>query len=117
MQDATGGKEMSTKWKRGLIATGAMAAIGLGAAGIAQAVSGEEESLTGTNADRAAQAALDEAGGGEVLEVEAADDGASGYEVEVDTGDETLEVNVTPDFTVAGTETEGEDENDAGEDD
>ena len=54
-----------------------------GGAGIAQAVSGSEEPVTGPNADKAAAAALTAAGGGSVLEIERQDGGAGSYEVEV----------------------------------
>jgi uncharacterized membrane protein YkoI len=72
--------------KRTLLLIGAAAAVlaVAGGAGIAQAVSGSEEPVTGPTGDRAAAAALKAAGGGSVLEIERQDDdGAGVYEVEV----------------------------------
>ncbi|HLF67715.1 MAG TPA: PepSY domain-containing protein [Gaiellaceae bacterium] len=61
--------------------TVALAALGVG---IAQAVSGSEEPVTGPAAAKAAAAARAAAGGGTVLEVERQDgDGRGVYEVEV----------------------------------
>jgi uncharacterized membrane protein YkoI len=74
------------KRKRTFVLAGAaVAALAIaGGAGIAQAVSGNEEQVTGPNAKRAADAALQETGGGTVLEIEHQDgDGAGVYEVEV----------------------------------
>jgi uncharacterized membrane protein YkoI len=66
-----------------VVAAAVLVAVG-GAAGIAQAVSGSKEPVTGPTADKAAAAALEPAGGGIVLEVERQDgDGAGVYEVEV----------------------------------
>jgi len=59
------------------------------------------EQLTGPKADEAAQAALDAVGGGTVLEVEAADDGASGFEVEIRQSDGSeVEVNLDENMNV-----------------
>ncbi len=81
------------------------AVLALGAGGVAYAVGGEgNESVAGADADRAAQAALDATSGGEVLEVEAADDGAEGYEVEIKQPDDAVvEVSVDPGFSVTAT--------------
>ena len=78
--------------KRRRITIGVVAALalGAGAAGIAQAVGGEDdERVTGAAADRAARAAVDVAGGGRATEVERNDDGGSGWEVEVRRADGT----------------------------
>lgn len=95
------------------------AALALGAGGIAYAVSGDdEESVAGTDADRAAEAALEATGGGEVLEVEAADDGDSGYEVELRRPDgAVVEVAVDPGFAVTATTTGDDDQGESGDDD
>jgi hypothetical protein len=72
--------------RRVLIAVGVVAgaALAAGGVGIAQAVSGDEEQVTGTAAEQAKRAALAAAGGGTVLEVERQDgDGGGVYEVEV----------------------------------
>ena len=75
---------MRRKWRTVVVvAAAAVLAVAAGA-GIAQAVSGSEEPLTGPTADQAAEAALEAAGGGTVIEVERQDDDGAGiYEVEV----------------------------------
>ena len=84
-------------------------------AGIAQAVSGSEEPVTGRASERAAAAALEAAGGGSVLEVERQDeDGAGVYEVEVRREDGSeIEIHVDAQFQPVGTATN----DDAGEQD
>ena len=72
-----------------------------------------DEPVTGSDADRAAAAALEYtdgayATGGEVTEVEAGDDGAAfGVEVRLPDGRQ-VEVHVNADFTVAGDELDDE---------
>ncbi len=72
-----------------------------------------DEPVTGSDADRAAAAALEYADGayatgGEVTEVEAGDDGAAfGVEVRLPDGRQ-VEVHVDADFIVAGDELEDE---------
>ncbi|MBA2385729.1 MAG: hypothetical protein H0V69_01420 [Acidimicrobiia bacterium] len=62
------------------------------------------EQATGPTADDAASAALAEVGGGQVLEVEHGDDGASGYEVEVERPDGSyVEVNLDENLNVVST--------------
>lgn len=81
---------------------------------IAVASSDSEGSVTGPDADRAAQAALDATGGGTVLEVER-DDGGAAWEVEVRTPDGTVvEVRLDEGFEVVSS---GGDDGDTGEDD
>ena len=59
------------------------------------------EQVTGTEADRAVQAALDAVGGGKVLGVENADDGDSGFEVEIEQTDGSyVEVNLDQNLEV-----------------
>jgi uncharacterized membrane protein YkoI len=93
---------------KGALAVGALiAALAVGGAGAAGAFSagddeaGEKEdgkALTGATADRAGKAALEAAGGGEVLETEADDEGEPGggaYEVAVKRPDgSTVEVQL-----------------------
>ena len=91
------------------IALSATALLALGGAGaaIAGAAGGEPEEREDGRSEAAEQvrdprqavpaerAALEAVGGGKVSEVERADDGASGYEVEIDRRDGTsVEVNV-----------------------
>ena len=72
-----------------------------------------DEPITGSDADRAAAAALEYtdreyATGGEVTEVEAGDDGAAfGVEVLLPDGRQ-VEVHVDADFTIAGDEADDE---------
>jgi uncharacterized membrane protein YkoI len=76
-----------------------------GGAGIAQAVSGSDEApVTGPAAERAADAALQAAGGGTVLEVERQDgDGAGVYEVEVRREDGSeVEIHLDAQFREVG---------------
>jgi uncharacterized membrane protein YkoI len=81
---------------------------------IAVASSDSEGSVTGPDADRAAQAALDVTGGGTVLEVER-DDGGAAWEVEVRTPDgSVVEVRLDESLDVVSS---GGDDGDAGEDD
>jgi hypothetical protein len=106
-----------TRWLAG--AGVAVALIGGGAGVAIAATSGDDdEPLTGTTLDRAVDAALEETGGGTVVETEAGDDGAA-YSVEIRLDDGTqVEVNLDRDFTVIGHEAdddgpnEDEDEND-----
>ena len=68
-----------------LIAGIAVVVLAAGGIGIAYGVGGEsEEQVTGPNAEKAKAAALEQVGGGTVLEVEKQDgDGDGVYEVEV----------------------------------
>jgi Peptidase propeptide and YPEB domain len=86
------------------IAAGVLA-LGAGGAGIAYAVGGDEEQVTGPDASRAEAAALEAVGGGTVTEVEHQDgDGAGVYEVEVQRPDGSqVEVHIGGDFQPLGT--------------
>ena len=107
--------------RRTIIVTGAaVAVLAVGGAGIAQAVGGDsEEQITGPAADKAEAAALKEAGGGTVSEVERQDgDGAGVYEVEVRREDGSeVEIHLDAQFQPVGTAadddtgSESEDEN------
>ena len=102
------------KSKRTLLIVAAAAVLAVAAgAGIAQAVSGSEEPVTGPTADRPAEAALEAAGGGTVLEMERQDDdGAGVYEVEVRREDGSeVEIHLDAQFQQVGTATN----DDAGE--
>lgn len=64
-----------------------------------------DEQITGPTGKRASAAAREATGGGRVTEVEAADEGDSGYEVKVERSDGSfVEVAVDPDFTVVSVE-------------
>ena len=96
------------KSKRTLLVVGAAVALlaVAGGVGIAQAVSGSEEPVTGPAADKAAAAALDAAGGGSVLVIEQQDgDGAGTYEVEVRREDGSqVEIHLDAQFRQVGSE-------------
>lgn len=113
---------MTDKLKGILIAAAAIAALAVGGAAIATAQSGGEpgdaeeasenessaseaaEAATGAAADDAARTAVDAVGGGNVLEVEHADDGESGFEVEVERPDGSyVEVNLDDNLEVIST--------------
>jgi uncharacterized membrane protein YkoI len=106
----------------------AVAALAAGGVGIAYAVDGggdSEEQVTGPDAERAKQAALDATGGGTVSEVEFQDsDGAGQYEVEVQRDDGSqVEVHLNDQFEQVGTAadddtgSDSEDDDGAGDDD
>jgi hypothetical protein len=84
----------------------------------------DDEQLTGSAKDRAAEAALAHTNGGTVIESEVGDDGAA-YEVEVRLSDgDVVEVQLDGDFSVLGSEAdddsgtgEGENENEGADDD
>lgn len=125
---------MADKLKGILIAMAAVAVLAIGGVAIATATSGDEpakpagvaaqeteneseeneteeneadEQASGPRADAAARAALEAVGGGKVLEVENADDGMSGFEVEVQRPDGSyVEVNLDEDLQVVGTESD-----------
>jgi len=105
---------MDTK-RRITIGLAAALALGAGAAGIAQGVSGDDERATGPAAERASRAAVEAVGGGRVTEVERDDEGGSGWEVEVLRADGTqLEVHLDDNLERTGTE---RDDDGGGEDD
>ena len=82
------------------IAAGALAVlIAAGAVGLTLAQGGDtDEPLSGTNLDRATQAALEHTGGGTVIETEVGDDGAAyGVEVRLDDGS-VVEVQLDENF-------------------
>lgn len=125
---------MADKLKGILIAAAAVAVLAIGGVAIATATSGDEpaqpggvaaqetenetgenesdeneadEQASGPRADAAARAAREAVGGGKVLEVENADDGMSGFEVEVERPDGSyVEVNLDQDLQVVGTESD-----------
>ena len=105
-----------------VVGIAAAAVLAAGGVGIAQAVSGSEEQVTGPAAERAAAAAKAAAGGGTVLEVERQDgDGKGVYEVEVRRADGTqVEIHLDAQFQQVGTAADDDNgsksENDASDD-
>lgn len=104
---------MKLERKQILVAlVGAALVVALAGGAIAYASGDGEETLTGPEADRAANAALEITGGGTVLAVERDDSGAA-WEVEV-RRDDGSEVEVRLDASY-GHVTSGADDSDAGE--
>lgn len=100
-----------------LIAGGAVIAVvgaaGAGAVSAASDDDGTEVPITGDAYDKAAAAALDHTGGGQVTETEVGDEEGY-YEVEVTLDDGSqVDVHLTRDFTVIGSEAD----DDGGDDD
>ena len=106
----------NTKW----IAAGIVAAaIAIGGVGMTLANGGNDSDtpLTGTDLDRATQAALDHTGGGTVLESEVGDDGAA-YSVEIKRDDgSVVEVQLDESFNVTGDSADDDGAGDNGSDD
>lgn len=104
-----------------LIAGGAVVLAG-GAAGVGvvSAVTdddGTEVPITGEAYDRASAVALEHTGGGRVTETEVGDEEGY-YEVEVTLDDgRQVDVHLTEDFTVIGTEADGTDDEGGADDD
>src|SRR5262245_28522100 len=97
------------KRKRTLVVVAGVsaAALAVGGAGIAKAVSGSDsETVKGPTAQKAARSAVEAAGGGEALEVEYQDGDAPGvYEVEVRRTDGShVEVHLNGQFESVGTQ-------------
>lgn len=89
-----------TRWFIGCVI--GLAVVG-GGAGIGLAAAGDDDRpLTGSNLDRAVEAALSATGGGTVIETETGDDGAAyGVEIRLDDG-RVVEVELDRDFQVIG---------------
>jgi uncharacterized membrane protein YkoI len=106
---------MKDRIKRTLLGVAVLAALVLGGATVAGAVSngdgstaaqrGDEEPLTGDTAARVKEVALDKTGGGTVERVETDADGNAAYEAHVVKSDGThITVYVDKQFNVVGTE-------------
>lgn len=86
-----------------------------GGAGVAAAAAGpfrDDEPLTGEALDRASASALAEAGGGEVVDAEAEDEGGFDVEVRTDGGRE-VDVRLDENFEVVGRDADGARDDDA----
>ena len=92
--------------------------IAAGAVGLTLAQGDDtDEPLSGTNLDRATQAALEHTGGGTVIETEVGDDGAAyGVEVRLDDGS-VVEVQLDENFNVTGDEADDDGADDGATDD
>ena len=109
---------MTSRTKKGLIAAGVVAVLGVGGAAVAVGTdeAGDDDatqkSITGSALKQASEAALQETGGGEVTETEVGDE-ESYYEVEVTTDEGQVDVQLDKNFNVVSSEgdsDEGEDE-------
>jgi uncharacterized membrane protein YkoI len=105
---------MNRRLRTGLIATGVVAALAAGGAGIAVATGGGDDNgsdkpITGTALDRAKRVALDHTGGGQVTATEVADEEGY-YEVEVKKTDGSqVDVHLDRDFHVLADHADGGD--------
>ena len=104
-----------------ILFAGAVAALVLGAGGVAAAtVVGDDdatdEPISGDALDRASEVALEHTGEGEVTESEVGDEEGY-YEVEVTLDDGSqVDVHLDREFHVIGTEGDGEDDDQSGDD-
>jgi hypothetical protein len=104
---------MNRRMKIVLGAAAAAVAAGVAAAGVATAADtatddSADVAISGTDLDRASEAALAETGGGEVVDSEAEDE-ENGYEVEVNLDDgRQVEVQLDADFAVVSSDVNAE---------
>jgi uncharacterized membrane protein YkoI len=109
---------MSPRFAKITAATVAVAALALGGAAWAIAGGGDEDSVTGPQADRAKAAAIAHLGGGTVSEVER-DDGGAAWEVEVSKDGKEVEVHLDASYKVVSTggdDADGSEDGDGAED-
>jgi uncharacterized membrane protein YkoI len=108
---------MNSRTKKGLIAAGVVAVLGVGGAAVAVGTDefgdddATQKSITGNALQKASDAALEYAGGGEVTETEVGDE-ESYYEVEVTTDEGQQDVQLDRNFNVVSSK----DDSDEGED-
>ena len=107
---------MKDKRKASLLALGVVAVLAAGGTAVAGAVGGDDDAtekpITGAALDRAGRAALDHVGGGKVTGTEVGDEEGH-YEVEVTRpGGGQVDVHLDRDFTVVGTEADGDERED-----
>jgi uncharacterized membrane protein YkoI len=104
---------MNRRLKIVLGAAAAAVAAGVAAAGVATAADtatddSADVAISGTDLERASEAALAETGGGEVVDSEAEDE-ENGYEVEVNLDDgRQIEVQLDADFAVVSSDVNAE---------
>jgi hypothetical protein len=108
-----------TRTRKLLLSGATVLVLAVGGVGIAQAVGGDsEEEVTGPQADRAKQAAVEAVGGGRAVGVERGDDGEAAWEVEIERDGREIEVNLDSGLERVGVLSEDdadEDENDGRE--
>lgn len=102
----------------GAVAIAVIAAVGVAGAGAVSSVNDDDASdvpITGAALDAATAAALAHTGGGQVTETEVGDEEGF-YEVEVTLDDGSqVDVHLTEDFEVIGSEADGPDDDDTTE--
>jgi hypothetical protein len=98
---------MTGKRTRWIVGGALVAALIGGGTAVAVGTAGDDDQpLTGSDLQRATQAALDHTGGGTVIETEVGDDGAA-YGVEIRLGDgSVVEVSLDENFRVVAEETD-----------
>ena len=109
---------MSSRTKKGLIAAGVVAVLGVGGAAVAVGTdeAGDDDAtqkaITGSALKQASDAALEHTGGGEVTETEVGDE-ESYYEVEVTRPDGSqVDVQLDRDFNVVTSSADHEEQGD-----
>ena len=109
---------MNSRTKKGLVAAGVVAVLGVGGAAVALGTDegGDDDatqrSISGSALKQASDAALEHTGGGRVTETEVGDE-ESYYEVEVTTDEGQQDVQLDRNFNVVSSESDsdsGEDE-------
>jgi hypothetical protein len=94
-----------TRRRKLLIGGAVVLALGAGGVGLAQAVGGDDEQVTGPDADRAKAAAVKLVGGGNAIGVERDDGDGAAWEVEVKKPDgSVVEIGLTSGLKEAGVE-------------
>jgi uncharacterized membrane protein YkoI len=111
---------MNSRTKKGLIAAGVVAVLGVGGAAVAVGTDefgdddATQKSITGNALQKASDAALEYTGGGEVTETEVGDE-ESYYEVEVTLDDGSqVDVQLDKGFNVVGDEADDDSSEDDG---
>ncbi|WP_067441897.1 PepSY domain-containing protein [Nocardioides jensenii] len=106
--ETTAAPATKRRWRSRRVLIPAVAAIAVVGVGGVVWASAADDDLSGSQRDRASQAAVEAAGGGSITEAEE-DDGF--YEVEVTRTDGTeVDVRLDQDYGVVGTETDGPDD-------
>lgn len=100
-EPATEGRRPRSRRTKVLAAGLVLGAAALAVGGVAAATGDDDPTLAGADRDRAAQVAVEQAGGGTVTDAERDDDG--GYDVEVRREDGTeVDIDLAEDFSVVG---------------
>ncbi len=95
-----------TRRRKFLIGGAVVLALGAGGVGFAQAMGDGEENVSGPEAEAAKRAAVSAVGGGRAVGVERDDDDGAAWEVEVERGGKTVEVQLTSALKQVGVKTD-----------